>query len=111
VWRGSAKERLANVNYRRALLPISECENLFWTRVALQGIRRTYYGGLHASVCQGDLQEAVEIRSDRSPHIPLRHQLCYCPMCRGGNLLARLALVFSRFKIAPQQLTALGWRF
>jgi hypothetical protein len=33
VRRGSAKERLANVNYRRALLPISECKNLFWTRV------------------------------------------------------------------------------
>jgi hypothetical protein len=33
VWRGSAKERLANVNYRRALLPISERKNLFWTRV------------------------------------------------------------------------------
>jgi hypothetical protein len=28
-----SKERLANVNYRRALLPISECKNLFWTRV------------------------------------------------------------------------------
>ena len=28
-----AKERLANVNYRRALLPISECKNVFWTRV------------------------------------------------------------------------------
>jgi Transposase DDE domain len=33
VWRGSPKERLANVNYRRALLPISESKNLFWTRV------------------------------------------------------------------------------
>ena len=28
-----AKERLANVNYRRALLPISDSRNLFWTRV------------------------------------------------------------------------------
>jgi hypothetical protein len=28
-----SKERLANVNYRRALLPISECRHLFWTRV------------------------------------------------------------------------------
>jgi hypothetical protein len=27
------KELLANVNYRRALLPISECRKLFWTRV------------------------------------------------------------------------------
>ena len=27
------KERFANVNYRRALLPISESKNLFWTRV------------------------------------------------------------------------------
>ena len=33
VWRVPAKELLANVNYRRALLPISECKNLFWTRV------------------------------------------------------------------------------
>jgi hypothetical protein len=24
---------LAIVNYRRALLPISDCKNLFWTRV------------------------------------------------------------------------------
>jgi hypothetical protein len=29
------KELLANVNYRRALLPISECRKLFWTRVFL----------------------------------------------------------------------------
>ena len=28
-----SKEWLANVNYRRALLPISECKNVFWTRV------------------------------------------------------------------------------
>jgi len=27
------KELLANVNYRRALLPISECRKLSWTRV------------------------------------------------------------------------------
>jgi hypothetical protein len=29
------KELLANVNYRRALLPISECRKLSWTRVSL----------------------------------------------------------------------------
>ena len=29
------KEWLANVNYRRALPLISECKNLFWTRVGL----------------------------------------------------------------------------
>jgi hypothetical protein len=29
----SRKERLANADYRRALLPVSECRNLFWTRV------------------------------------------------------------------------------
>ena len=28
-----AKESLANVNYRRALLTISECKNLFWAGV------------------------------------------------------------------------------
>jgi hypothetical protein len=28
-----AKEWLANVNYRRDLLPISDCKNLFWARV------------------------------------------------------------------------------
>jgi hypothetical protein len=28
-----AKELLANVNYRRALSSISDCNNLFWTRV------------------------------------------------------------------------------
>ena len=28
------KEWLANVNYRRALLFISDCKNLFWTRVS-----------------------------------------------------------------------------
>jgi hypothetical protein len=27
------KESLANVNYRRALFLISDCKNLFWTRV------------------------------------------------------------------------------
>ena len=33
VWRGPAKELLANVDYRRALSFISDCKNLFWTRV------------------------------------------------------------------------------
>src|ERR1039458_7874911 len=28
-----SKELLANVNYRRALILISDCKNLFWTRV------------------------------------------------------------------------------
>src|ERR1039458_506698 len=28
-----SKELLANVNYRRALILISDCRNLFWTRV------------------------------------------------------------------------------
>jgi hypothetical protein len=36
------KERLANVNYRRALLPISECKSLFWTRVNWIGKFITY---------------------------------------------------------------------
>jgi hypothetical protein len=32
----SGKELLANVNYRRALPLISDCKNLFWTRVNLE---------------------------------------------------------------------------
>ena len=58
-----AKERLANVNYRRALLPISECKNVFWTRVN-SGISampahlslgaRSHTGGPHG-LCQSRL--------------------------------------------------------